>query len=388
MATKADSLVFQEADAIKQFLLGNKRVVAWIADNWERLEGITGPVHKSTVSKALSGMAVVAPVANALDVLFDEIRADPWEWCKPPESIDALTDYAPLTWWFKTLDLKGSIHWSRFERMAKQPLKAEDVEFVQERLNDWRGRLRAACEQFQSDEALVRALHSDEFPEYQCWVQDGDEIRMGHGGFRRRVGNPGLHGRSDEEIGLAWALADATLTLPNIEKAVLTYSKPRAVPNALHPSEPVEPWNGDEFEGVEIDEVAGMQVKHRVCFYWDGQRYLVEDVEPFAFVWDDGWRAPTQDERDLLETGMTVESTTKAQFEAKREQWIESAWASRNANMGLMERVQFPDGIPRSEIEADFQARLDLINDEAAADEQREIARRRIAFMRRLRRRK
>ena len=390
MAQKLDSVVFQEADAIKQFLLGqNKRVEAWFAENWERLDDMTGPIHKSTVSKALSGMPVVEPVANALDVMFDEIRADPWAWCEPPETIDDLASYAPMNWWFKTLELSKVMSWSRFEAMRTRPFSDNQREDVQQRLSEWHERLRRVCDQFKLDQALVRALEADEDPEYQWWVRDGDEIRLGRGegAFRRRVGNPGLHGRSDDEIGEAWALADATLTLPDVARAELTYSRPQGAPVSDHFSEPVEPWNGQEFEGVELQEVGGQQVKHRVCFYWHGDRYHVEDIEPFSEIWDDGWRAPSQDERDLLETGMQVTSMTKAQFEAQRDEWIDRAWKARNANMTSIERVMKPDGIPRSEIEVDFQSRLDGIDDEKARDEQREIARLRNAFRRGLRRR-
>lgn len=404
MAIKAESVVFQEGDAVKQFILGqNHRVVSWIADNWERLDDLTGPVHKSTVSKALSGTPVVKPVADALDIMFDEIRDDPWAWCEPPKTIDRLSEYAPLSWWYKILELKKSIPWSRFERMAKQPLKAEDAEYVQERLDDWRKRLKAACVQFKADRALVCALESDEDPEFQKWVFEDEQYRivgLDDGRlkpFRRRVGNEGLHGRSDDEIGRAWALANAILTLPDVEKAALTYSQPECVPVSDHYSEPVEPWNGDEFEGVEVASVDvkhceygttdTFKVKHRVCFYWNGQRYLVEDVEPFAWLWEGEWREPTQEERDLLETGMTASSLTKAQFEAQRGQWIERAWKSRNENLQGIEKIMKPDGISKSEVEADFQSRLDAIDDEKAHDEQREIARRRMAFKRRLRRR-
>lgn len=401
MARKTDSVVFQDADAIKKFLLGqNKRVEAWFAENWERLDDMTGPIHKSTVSKALSGMLVAEPVANALGVMLDEIRADPWAWCEPPESIDDLASYAPMNWWFKTLGLKDGLASKRFERMNNLPLKDEDAEFVQERLSEWRERLRRVCDQFKADEALVRALESDEDPEYQWWVRDGDEIRLGRGdgAFRRRVGNPGLHGRSDDEIGEAWALADATLTLPDVERAELTYSRPKGVPVADHYSESVEPWNGQEFAGAEITEVElppeyegatpqKQQVKHRVCFYWHGDRYHVEDVKPYSEIWDDGWRVPTQDERDLLETGMQVSSMTKAQFEAQRDEWIDEVWEDRKSNPSFSDMREYPDGLPRSAIEDQFKVVLDRIDDEKARDEQREIARRRNAFRRGLRRR-
>ena len=141
MSIKADSRVFEDAEAMRLFTLKqNARVVAWITDNWERCDGLTGPIHKSTVSKALSSMPVVEPVANALDILFDEMRADPWAWCKPPKSIEYLNEYAPMNWWYKVLDLKSSVPWTGFERMATQPLKPEDAEFVQERLDTWRQR--------------------------------------------------------------------------------------------------------------------------------------------------------------------------------------------------------------------------------------------------------
>mgnify|MGYP003645526693 CR=1 FL=1 len=51
MSTKIGTVVFAEAEALRQFTIGqNMRVEAWVADNWERV-GLTGPIHKSTVSK-------------------------------------------------------------------------------------------------------------------------------------------------------------------------------------------------------------------------------------------------------------------------------------------------------------------------------------------------
>jgi hypothetical protein len=101
MATKTDSRVFEDAEAMRLFTLKqNARVVAWVTDNWERCAGLNGPIHKSTVSKALTSMPVVEPVANALDILFDEMRDDPWAWCKPPGSIEHLSEYAPMNWWY------------------------------------------------------------------------------------------------------------------------------------------------------------------------------------------------------------------------------------------------------------------------------------------------
>lgn len=418
MATKADSVVFDDADAIKQFTLGqNARVVAWITANWERCEGLTAPIHKSTVSKALSSMPTVAPVANALDIMLDEIWADPWAWCKPPESIDDLSEYAPLTWWFKTL--KPPMAWNRFERMKAHPLDGDDRDLTQQRLDEWRDRLRAACDQFKTDSALVRALESDEDPEYQWWVDDGetriadDREKLGYGKtkpFRRRVGNAGLHGASAEEIGLAYALADAELTLPTVEEARLAYTRPRVVPQHDHFSEEVEPWNGDEFEGVEIDKVerrepgygetVTYQVKHRVCFYWNGDRYAVEDVEPFAWIRipkhhkdEPDWRVPTSQERDLLETGVKREHESREELLARKDEWIAEVWGSqkdswtKNENGQRFNKTDFPDGVPIECAVDAFDAMLGRVDDEAVRDEQRDVARGRMAFRRRLRRR-
>jgi hypothetical protein len=403
MATKADTVVFQEAEAMRQFTLGqNKRVEAWLADNWERV-GLTGPIHKSTVSKALSSMPVVKPVADALDVLFGEMRDDPWAWCQPPTQVEDMPRYAPLTWWFKTLRLKDALSWTRFERMPKQPLTDKDRSRVQERLDEWADRLKAACDQFQSDRALVRALEADEDPEFQKWFLVGGEWRFDDVGervnaekeLRRRVGNAGLHGRSEQEIGMAWALADAVLTLPDIPEAKLTYTRPSAVPTVTHFSEPIEPWNGQEFDGVEVGQFVydppyvqkeTFTYKSKVRFYWSGDRYAVEDLEPFAGVKsDDGWRATTAQERDLMMTGIKRKHLTRAEIDAMRGDWVDRTWAEQKAEPSLRER--FPDGVPRSFTEEAFERVFAKIDEEAAADEQREVARRRMAFMRQLRRR-
>lgn len=392
--------VFENADNIKQFTLNqNRRVVAWIADNWERL-GLSGPIHKATVSRALGGQPVVEVVADALDVLFDEMRADPWAWCEPPADVDHLPDYAPLSWWYKVL--KPPVAWSRFERIGQFPLDGDDRVLTQQRLDDWRGRLKAACDQFKADRALARALLADMRPEFQHWVEDehgwmlvgSDDYEHTQGRkLRRRVGQAGLHGCTPEQVGLAYALADVPFALPMVEEARLAYARPRVVPEHEHFSEPIEPWNGQEFDGVEIAVVEKRQVKHRVRYYWAGDRYEIEDVEPFAWVFDQGWRAPTREERDYLETGMTRKTLTREEFLAGKEDWIASVMAQEQADLdagSFWQRQRFPDGIVvREEIEAQFEVVLGRIgdDDEAAADERREIARRRIAFKRRLRRR-
>ncbi|MEL6467887.1 MAG: hypothetical protein AAFQ58_23230 [Pseudomonadota bacterium] len=418
MATKADTVVFAQAEAIRQFTLGqNKRVEAWLADNWERV-GLTGPINKSTVSKALSSMPVVKPVADALDVLFSELRDDPWAWCQPPTQIEDMPRYAPLNWWFKTLRLKDGLSWTRFERMPSKPLTDEDRSWVQERLDEWSARLKDACDQFKIDRALVRALEADENPEFQTWFLVGGEWRLGEVGervaaekeLRRRVGNAGLHGRSDQEIGMAWALADAVLTLPDIPEAKLTYTRPNAVPTVTHFSEPIEPWNGQEFEGVEVGEITHEKpytmtktftVKSKVRFYWAGDRYAVEDTEPFAEVKDDEWRATTAQERDLFMTGVERKHLTRGELDAMRDEWVDQAWVDMKARQDEKDkpdfankfqpvpslRERFPDGIPRSFADEAFERVFAKIDEEAAADEQREVARRRMAFMRQLRRR-
>lgn len=419
MATKADTVVFTQAEAVRQFTIGrNMRVEAWVADNWERV-GLTGPIHKSTVSKALSSQPVVKPDADALDILFGEMRDDPWAWCQPPTQVDDMPRYAALNWWFKTLRLKDALSWTRFERMPSQPLTDKDRSWVQERLDEWSQRLKAACDQFQIDRALVRALEADEDPEYQHWNMVDGEWRLGEKSpretaqkeLRRRVGNAGLHGRSEMEIGLAWALADTTITLPDIVEARLTYSRPRAVSGVTHFSEPVEPWNGQEFDGVEIADFVyaepykateAFTIKHKVCFYWTGDRYGVEDVEPFAVVKDGReWRETTAQEKDLFMTGIKRKHLSRDEMMAIRDEWIDETLAGmvlrqderekpsmlNGWNPAPSRREQYPDGIPRSLAEESFDSMVSNIDDEAAADEQREVARRRMAFMRQLRRR-
>ena len=372
--TQEAGKVFIDAGALKLFTLGqNIRIESWIAANWERA-GMRGPVGKDVVSKALMGKPVDPATVVALDVLFDEINADPWEWCKPPTSVDDLSEYAPLRWWYDALH--PPITWARLERINAYPLEGDDRELTQQSLDAWASRLRAACDQYKTDQALVAALYADENPEFQGWVvRDGKtSLSTGSQGdreieFRRRVGNAGLHGRTPEEIGLAYALADVTITLPLIKEASLAYARPNVRPVHGHYSEPIEPWAGDAFEGVEFvphlelpreftddeDEAKKygdgkpearviLEAEHKVVFYWDGSRYLVEDVEPFAQVremrgyWRGEWRAPFARERDFLETGVV------------RKLWISS--------------------------------------DEKKRDEDREVARLRSSFMRRLRRRK
>ncbi len=414
MAQKESSRVFAHGDEVKNLVRGsNKRVENWIARNWQRCEGLTGPIHKSSVSDVLRGNNVVEPVANAMDIMFQEMLEDPWVWCEPPTLVEDLSDYAPLAWWYQVLN--PPIPFSTFERMGSNPLKAAQREVTQTRLDAWVSRLRAACDQYSADQALVRALRADMNPTYQYWVVEDSgprlvsgerEMRLGPKGFKRRAGNPGLHGRTPEEIGVAYALADADLPMPLVGKACLAYERPRAAPIHDHPSVPVEPWNGLEFEGVErnqwedkCDLGLRFEVEHRVLYYWDGQQYRVADFDwssRFARVRQDGgeWRAPTPKEEVLMKLEVDRQHETTDELLARRDQWIADTWASKKADWegeglgGIMQRQNQPDGVPESEAVAAFEAHLErTCLSQDVRDEQDLLARRRIEFMRKLRRR-
>ena len=397
--------VFEEGYAVRKFLdEQNFRVVDWVSANWQRFD-MDGPVDKTIISRALLGQPVRETTVKALEALYQEMRDDPWEWCKPPETVEGLArDFRPLTWWFATL--KPPIPEYRFKRLRTQLLPDDMRADVQQRLDEWSSRLRAACDRFKADTRLVRAVQADERPEYQHWVDDGGWRLVSEAEFgfaksrklRRRVGDAGLYGCTPEEIGQAYALMDAVRPLPVVQEARLAYAQPRGVPEHDHYSEEVAPWNGDEFEGYEIaqavikpaqyvgDREELVTVRHHVCYWWDGERYQVEDLQKFAQVLDGDWREPTRDERDLLETGMKRERITQAEFEANREEWVERLYQS------MLDEAKAKPWIyltapTREDAEAAFAERLARIDDEAAADERREIARLRMEFKRTLRRR-
>lgn len=409
MAQKA-GVIFEHGDEVRRFLRGRNRVVeGWLNKNWARLDvEMTGPVTRETVSKALGGGGILEPTFKALHILRDEIRADPWSWCKPPERIEdveGIRDYAEYSWWYDLL--KPTIPFHRFERMPKHPFPADESEFLQERLDAWSSRLRAACDQFMTDQALVRALRADMNPEFQFWGLEDSGWRLGGTGQRHRVGNPGLHGRSPEEIGLAVALSRVPLPLPLIEEARLAYDRPNASPVHDHVSEPVEPWNGLEFEGVEwvLDEdvvqkerrTTYTQVEHRVVYYWDGSRYQVEDVADGQFVrMKDGqnWRDTTAQERDLMITRIIRKHETADDLLARRDQWIANDWAEKQAEwsgggmMAVLARREFPDGVPESEAVRAFESTLaHRLGNLDAMHEQEDLARARSEFKLWLRRR-
>jgi len=100
-------------------------------------------------------------------------------------------------------------------------------------------------------------------------------------------------------------------------------------------------------------------------------------------------------------TGIERKHLTRGEIDAMRDEWVDRTWAEQQACQDEKEkpsfandfqpvpslRERFPDGIPRSFAEEAFERVFANIDEEAAADEQREVARRRMAFMRQLRRR-
>jgi hypothetical protein len=410
MAQKA-GVVFKEHDEVRLFLRSRNHVV----EKW-----LDGAVHKSTVSRALTGQPVSEELVGSLTAMLEEMRHDPWVWCEPPERIEdveGLQEYAPYKWWFDLL--RPTVVFSRFERMPKHPLPEDELEFLQERLSAWRSRLRAACDQYKSDHALVEALRADMNPEYQNWVQEDTGWRLGSrrpGQYgethRQRVGNHGLHGRSADEIALAHALARVTRRLPLIEEARLAYDRTQIVTGMGSISAPVEPWNGDTFEGVEWTDWEDFRTKdegnrpkyleaeHRVLYCWDGSRYQVRDIGEgegmFARVrtskWEP-WQVPSAREREMFATRVERRHDTVEEFLANRDQWIADCWESKKAEWsgpgigGFVTRQAKPDGIPESEAIAAFENALEHLRSSLDAREERElIARRLVEFRNKLRR--
>lgn len=324
-------VAFEQHDEVRMFIRGRNQIVeTWLHDNGHRVN--LGPVSSDTLSKALRGLPVLEPLPQALALMLDDMRRDPWAWCEPPERIedvDGLRAYAGYPWWYALL--KPTVPMSRFERMPKHPLPPDEAEYLQERLSDWSRRLRAVCDQHKRDHDLVEALRWDMKPEYQKWVVEDSGWREGVG-TRRRIGNPGLRGRSADDVARAYALDKITLHLPMIEDARLFYKCPDVVPVHDHESEPVEPWNGQEFEGVEWDywedaRTPGirseyLQVEHRVVYWWDGSRYQIEDVEKFVRVRTPlgQWRVPSLQDRDLMITGIQRKHKTVDELLARRDQ--------------------------------------------------------------------
>lgn len=407
MAQKA-GVVFKEHDEVRLFLRSRNHVV----EKW-----LDGAYHKSTVSRALTGLPVSEELALSLGVMLDEMRHDPWAWCEPPERIEdveGLQDYASYKWWYDLL--RPTVPFSRFERMPKHPLPADEAEFLQERLSEWRSRLKGACDQYKSDFALVEALRADETPEYQSWAKEDTGWRLGARRpgvpgetYRHRVGNPGLRGRSADDVARAHGLARVTMRLPLIEEARLAYV-PEVVEVNGHVSRPIEPWNGQEFEGVEWamwedrrpdwQRGPNFEVEHKVVYYWDGERYQVRDIDDgegmFSRVrtslWGE-WRAPTPRERDLFVTGIERQNETADELLSRRSEKIAEFWESLKAEWassgvgGAVARRTYPDGVPESVAVERFEAMVEAQRMSAdVRDEQARIAEARAAFRNRLRR--
>lgn len=385
---------FTQAEELRRACLEqNKRVERWLAVNWQRV-GLESAVDKATISRALSGRPVRAEIVDALDTMIAEIYDDPWAWLEPPNDPSRFSQYAPLDWWYSTLDLhEDQIPRSIFKRIQTRPLSDDQYRILDRHWRDWVGRLQAACDAFKRDRELVRAVEADLNPEYQTVA-----------GKSGRVGNPGMIGKSLDEVAMALALTNIDMTLPDIERACSTYQRPDPITVDSWVSEPVVAFAGDEVEGFEWRDIirkdrdpfkrleppveppareSHWRVRHR----WDGSRYQVEDVLPFAQVLQDGkWRDTTPEERERWITGLDRKQT-RADLMAQKDEWIDDVWESRRTNTNWQDRLKWPDGIPREAIEQQFDVMLSRIDDEAARENNADLERRLMKFNLTLRRR-
>jgi hypothetical protein len=388
-----ETTTITQAEELRRACLDqNKRVEMWIAQNWQRV-GLDAATDKSTISRALSGRPVKIKIVEALDTMLSEIYDDPWAWFKPPNDPQLFDKYAPLTWWYDTLELpENDIPKSIFARIKTRPMSDDQYRVLARHYNEWRGRLKTACDAFKRDRELVLAVEADLSPEMQTIA-----------GKTGRVGNPGLRGEPLDVVGKVLALSEINMTLPDIERACATYQQPDPIPLTEWSSDAVEPFAGDEVEDYEERErmtrkftngevavpVEPPPFKSRwlVRHWWDGSRYQVEDVTPFAQVFDGRWRDSTLDERTYWITGMRHEET-RADLIAQKDAWIDDVWESRKASPTINDRLAHKDGIPRSVIEDHFEVVVERIDEEAALRHNQEIERRLIKFNLTLRRRK
>lgn len=378
---------FAQAEELRRACLGqNKRVEEWIAQNWRRI-GLESAIEKTSIQRALSGRPVKSETVRALDAMLAAIYDDPWAWFEPTNDPARFSQYAPLDWWYDTLELReDQIPRSIFKHVQTRPLSDDQYQVLDRHYRDWVGRLRAACDAFKRDRELVRAVQADLSPERQTVA-----------GKSGRVGNRGLHGRPLEDVAMALALINVDMTLPEIERACPTYQRPDPMPVDAWVSEPVEPFAGDEVEDFEWHDVIRKQPHEwrtppiepppyqsnwLVRHWWDGSRYQVEDVMPFAQVRENGvWRDTTQEERVRWITGMERMETRAEYLErVDKGEWVANLLSSPGALKFAVDK--------EAEAEARWQSLVDRIDDEAARENNAERERRLVMFNLTLRRRK
>lgn len=157
----------------REFFNPPKMLQEWVLP-YQAALGIKVKSIQPYVSMWLSDDPGLPPSATKV---FDAIHAlavrNPWLFCEPPESID---DLRPRDWWFETLaleDVIGRTTWANYNDQ-KRPLSDDLRAKVQERLDDYRNRLRAACTNQEWDARLLVGFTQEVEPDYSGYNRRWD----------------------------------------------------------------------------------------------------------------------------------------------------------------------------------------------------------------------
>lgn len=326
----------------KDFFYPPKMLQEWIEPYQEHL-GIEAKSVQSYISFWLSDSPRLPDYAKrAFDAINSLAVRDPWQFCAPPDTVEGLR---PRDFWHDALGLEGIVAKTTWNNQNDDDRKLSDVTraAIEERLDDYRVRMRSACTRQEWDARLLAGIKQEEEPDYL-----GYDRNVGGAWYSSEwVSESTRHFFTREEClqeivakmppddarrvaARAHALSRVEMTLINRLTCEQTYSVEitredeewaagwwARVGEDL-PDVPV-PFLGEHFVNVGKYEVTArslvdgvpqsrsLEYKQESDFVWTGRQYKSKNGRITAVKRDGAWVEPTEDDLLLIDLGFVWE---------------------------------------------------------------------------------
>lgn len=326
----------------KDFFYPPKMLQDWLEPYRDDL-GIEAKSVQSYISFWLSDAPRLPDYAKrAFDAINSLAVRDPWQFCAPPDTVEGLR---PRDFWHDALGLEGIIAKTTWNNQNDDARKLSDATraAIQERLDDYRVRMRAACTRQEWDARLLAGFKQEEEPDYF-----GYDKNAGGAWFSSKwVTEATRHFFTREEClqeivatmppddarrvaARAHALSKVEMTLVNRLTCEQTYSVEvtredeewaaawwAEVGEDL-PDVP-KPFLGEQFVNVgqytatarTLAEGAlqsrSIEYKEESDFVWTGRQYKSKNSRVVAVKRDGAWVAPTEEDLLVIEYGFVWE---------------------------------------------------------------------------------
>lgn len=307
----------------------------WLVDYKDALE-IDLKSVQPYVSLWLNDKDLPDEAAHWFQIVSAAALSYPWAFCDPPERVE---DLSPKSFWFEVLQPPVSA--TTWRSLKTRPVSDGKMRELQGLLDDYRERLRKACAIQADDWVLMSAYRMSEHPDFIGYIKSvqGVWVALEQVPSYSQPEQVVTVTRNLQEVvygmevnkaiataARAHALAQVELTFPDLKTCAITYDvevtdDDRAWAEGWYRRCIADGWPlvPEPFLGLRMTQVAvrdryiktenpvlHIRYREEQEVEWKGRVYRFGLWKITGIERDGAWVEPTQDDLDMIETGMTL----------------------------------------------------------------------------------